>query len=84
MSWLAPADTRDKALTRKRQFDDISATLKDRVNIVQTGLEGLGVVVERLNTMQLIELFYNVYNPKTSQDQKLPGMDDMNVKDYVL
>jgi len=84
MSWFSSADTKEKALSRKRQFEETSGKLRDRVNVVQTGLANVGLPTERLTTSQLIELFYNVYNPKTSQEQKLPGISDMSAKDYVL
>lgn len=84
MSWFSGGDSREKALTRKRQFEEMSGKLRDRVNTVQTGLANVGLPTERLTTLQLIELFYSVYNPKTSQEQKLPGFEGMNVKDYIL
>ena len=62
----------------------MSGKLRDRVNSIQTGLANVGLPTERLTTSQLIELFYSVYNPKTSQEQKLPGLPDMNVKEYIL
>ena len=82
--WLAPSDTREKAMARKRQFDDQTMKLRDRVNIVKAGLANVGCPAERLTTMELIELFYSVYNPKTSQEQKLPGVGEMNLKEYIL
>jgi hypothetical protein len=84
MSWLSPGDSKEKALSRNREFEEMTIKLRDRVNIVKAGLENVGVTVDRMNTMQLIELFYQVYNPKTSQDQKLKGMTDFGTKGYVL
>jgi len=84
MEWLSPGDKREKALARRRQFDEMNAKLRDRVNIVITGLENVGLPCVRLTTSQLIELFYNVYNPLTAQDQKLPGEGDLGAKEYVL
>ena len=84
LSWFSGGDTKEKALARKRKFEEMSGKLRDRVNSIQTGLANVGLPTERLTTSQLIELFYSVYNPKTSQEQKLPGLPDMNVKDYVL
>ena len=82
--WLSPSDSREKALARNRQFDEKSATLRDRVNLVKTGLANVGCPSERLSTQELIDLFYHVYNPKTADSQKLPGMHDMKVKEYLL
>lgn len=84
LGWLSPGDSREKALTRKRRFSDMSQQLKDRVNLVKAGLANIGCPAERLTTAELIELFYQVYNPKTSQEQKLPGLGDMGLKEYVL
>jgi type IV secretory pathway VirB4 component len=84
MSWLSPSDTREKALARKRTFEEMNTKMRDRVNIVKSGLENIGLTCERLPTQQLIELFYKIFNPETSQEQKLPGMGDMGLKDYVL
>jgi hypothetical protein len=84
MSWLAPGDTKDKALSRKGKFEESAVKLRDRVNMVGTGLENIGLTTERLKTSELIELFYNVFNPKTSQEQKIGDPDALNTKDYVL
>ncbi len=84
LGWLSPGDSRDKALTRKRRFTDMSQQLKDRVNLVKAGLSNIGCPAERFTTAELIELFYQVYNPKTSQEQKLPGLSEMGLKEYVL
>jgi len=84
LGWLNPSDSREKAMARKRQFDEMSALLRDRMNIVQTGLSGVGLASERLATGDLIELFYQVFNPKTSYEQKLPPMGMLNLKEYVL
>jgi type IV secretory pathway VirB4 component len=84
LNWLSPGDTRDKALTRRRQFDELSATLRDRVTIVQAGLSSVGLVSDRLTTSELIELYYEIYNPNTSREQKLQSLGEMGVKEYVL
>ena len=84
LSFLNPGDTREKALTRKRQFDEIQTTLNDRVSLVQAGLTSVGLPSERLKTGELIELYYQIYNPLTSREQKLSDLGVMGVKDYVL
>ncbi len=40
--------------------------------LVTSGLENIGLHCKRLDTQKLIELYYGIYNPKTSQEQKLP------------
>ena len=71
-SWISPDDSSTKAAQRARDFAAGSRSLKDRVNLVQAGLENIGLMNKRLTTHELIELYYQIYNPKTSQEQKLP------------
>ena len=82
--WMNPDDSGAKATQRNREFADISRQLKDRVNLVQTGLENVGLMSRRLSTHELIELYYQSYNPRTSQEQKLPPEERMNVEKTVL
>ncbi|HLD71890.1 MAG TPA: TraC family protein [Candidatus Peribacteraceae bacterium] len=70
--WLSPDDSSAKAAQRNRDFAEASKQLKDRVNLVQTGLENIGLQSRRFTTHELIELYYQIYNPSTSQEQKIP------------
>lgn len=67
---IFPQDTVTKVNTRHRQFEEIKKRLAGRVNVVKAGLESCGLKVEELNTQELIELFYETYNPLTSRSQK--------------
>ncbi|MEK7590858.1 MAG: TraC family protein [Patescibacteria group bacterium] len=73
--WISPDDSAAKASQRNREFAEVSRKLKERVNLVQTGLENLGLSSRRLTTHELIALYYQIYNPRTSEEQKLP-VDD--------
>lgn len=70
--WLHPDDTTSKAHQRYREFGQGSRELQERVDLVTAGLSNIGLHVHRLDTRGLIELLYQIYNPKTSQIQKLP------------
>lgn len=73
---LRPASSivlKDKAFRRYQKSLDL------RLESVETGLVSLGVSVERLNTQQLIELFYNTYNPETAKNQKLVDIKKLRV-----
>lgn len=48
-----------------RNFSENVSQLKQRVNQVLEGLTGIGLEAAVLNNEQLIELFYNFYNPET-------------------
>lgn len=72
-SWLSVDDTAAKAAARYKAFPEKGIKLKDRVQQVQSGLHNVGLTSKRLGTHELIELFYQIYNPRTSQEQKLKG-----------
>ena len=82
--WMSPDDSTGRAAQRAREFAAGSRTLKDRVNLVQAGLENVGLISKRLTTHQLIELYYQIYNPKTSQEQKLPSEEKLKVDRTTL
>ncbi|MBI3335233.1 MAG: hypothetical protein HY001_01930 [Candidatus Portnoybacteria bacterium] len=46
-----------------RQLEEYKNQLWQRVKQIRVGLMGLGLRAEVLNTRELIELFYNFYNP---------------------
>lgn len=81
-SWFGGDDTAPKAALRYKYFPEKSQHLKDRVQLVQSGLHNVGLTSERLTTRELIELYYQIFNPKTSQEQKLTG--DVKAEQFVL
>ena len=52
------------------QFEELKNQLWQRVKHVQIGLEAMQIRAEPLNTTELIELFYNLYNPADKMRQK--------------
>lgn len=50
-------------------FKENLAQLTQRTNQVTNGLLSIGLEAETLNNQQLIELFYNFYNPQTIERQ---------------
>ncbi len=83
-SWLNIDDTLNKALQRNRLFSSQSNRLKERINLVETGLQNIGLRTKRLKTMELIMLYYDIYNRNVSQTQKLTKHDDLNTAKNVL
>lgn len=59
-------------------FETQKMELMARVDQTITGLTGIGVRCATLNTQELIELYYTIYNPDTSGEQKITNIDDMN------
>jgi len=84
MEWIGLDDSSARALKRHQQFERRTTPLRDRVSLVETGLNNIGLVTRRLNTRDLIELYYQVYNPATSQEQKLSPMGTLNTAPLVL
>jgi len=78
MEWLTAEDTKAKALQRSREFKGHSKVLRDRITLVQSGLESIGITMHRLKTHEIVQLFYTIYNPLTSQKQKFGTLEDLN------
>ena len=83
--WLSPDDTGAKASERNRGFPQALKSLNERVELVTAGLQNIGLHCTRLDTRSLMTLYYEVYNPKTSQQQKMPmDTDQLNVERNTL
>lgn len=58
-------------------FRKYKQELTQRVRVVSNGLNQMGVKSIPLNTQELIELYYNVYNPVTAKQQPLGNVDEL-------
>jgi type IV secretory pathway VirB4 component len=65
---------------RHAEFEQLSKGLSQRVSTVKGALESCGLKVEQLNTQSLIELFYNIYNPSISRNEKVKDPSNLNLK----
>ncbi len=74
---IFPQDTVQKIKQRHGEFDELKKGLNQRVNTARAGLENCNLRVTELNTQELIELFYEVYNPMTSRNQKFTNEEDL-------
>jgi hypothetical protein len=61
------------------RLEQAKTELRTRVQAVMQGLLECGVQSVPLDTEELIELYYNVYNPDTATRQHLKNFEDMNV-----
>lgn len=84
LEWIGIDDSSSKALARHQMFEKRITPLRDRINLVEAGLNNIGLVTRRLSTRELLELYYQVYNPGTSQEQKLSQISDLNAAELVL
>ncbi|MBI3255998.1 MAG: hypothetical protein HYZ63_03435 [Candidatus Andersenbacteria bacterium] len=63
------------------EFEHNKSQLFQRVEQVALGLRGMGLRVVPLQTQELLELFYNLYNPMTSRNQRLQRVGQMNIEE---
>lgn len=69
-----------KVSLQRKKFLDRRAQLMQRVNLVLSGLMGMGLNSAVLNTQNLIELYYQSYNPEISEHQKIQDIAKMEVE----
>jgi len=77
---INPNDQMQKILQRRREFKTLSVQLTERIGVVQTGLENCGLRTKRLNTQEIISLFYQAYNPEESRNQPLDNLGNLAVE----
>jgi type IV secretory pathway VirB4 component len=76
---ITPDDSITNIRIRHREFDKLRKKLAQRVNIVRAGLEGCGLQVIELDTNRIVELFYQIYNPQTSRNQKISHLAGQDI-----
>jgi len=67
---LKPGSYYGKVIS-KETFENYIKNLTERVNTVKSGLSNIGIRTQPLNTQQVIELFYGIYNPEEAVTEKL-------------
>jgi hypothetical protein len=68
----SPAQTAQRAEESEKLFGENLAQLSQRTTQVTSGLLNIGLEATVLDDEQLIELFYNFYNPQTIEHKKAP------------
>lgn len=69
-----------KVTLQRKKFDDRRRDLMQRVSLVMQGLGGMGLNSAMLNTQQLIELYYQSYNPEIAEHQQLQDISKLDVE----
>jgi hypothetical protein len=69
---------KEKIFNRRRQ------DLTRRVEHIISGLASMGISSAELDTQGLIELFYNAYNPTTSNNQSLVDVNKLRVGGKIV
>jgi len=65
---------------KEEKFQKYKNSLTQRVEHTRMGLNSMGLESVVLDTQSLIELFYNVYNPVISQNQKMAPTNKLQVE----
>ena len=64
----------------KEKLAKYKEELNLRISNIQSNLRSMGLESAVLDTQGLIELYYNVYNPKTSQNQKIKDIGKIGLE----
>lgn len=66
-------------INKESDFNRYRDQLMQRVDHLSTGLQGVGLKIASLGTQELLELFYNTYNPATFQQENLADINKLDV-----
>lgn len=66
-------------LEKKMEFENYKSQLFQRVDHVIAGLGGTGIRMAPLSTEELIELYYNAYNPGVTENTDIISAEDLNI-----
>ena len=64
-----------------KRFQRYKDELSRRINNIVSSLSSAGIKAVQIDTQGLIELYYNVYNPSTSDNQDLVDIKDLRVSE---
>lgn len=76
---MHPADSIASIVRRHQEFEQLKKTLNQRASIISTGIENCGLKVQQLTTAELIALFYQIYNPITSRNEKVEQASQFDI-----
>lgn len=74
---INPDETLTDIIQRKQEFSALKKTLDERINVVQTGLENCGLATRKMSTEEIIQLFYQTYNPELARMQRMDHTEDI-------
>lgn len=62
------------------EFNSYKQELDERTNVVRAGLNEMGLNAQPLNTQQIIELYYGIYNPEEATREKLAPAETLQAE----
>jgi hypothetical protein len=66
-------------LEKRMEFENYKSQLWQRVDHVMAGLGGTGIRMAPLSTEELIELYYNAYNPGVMENTDVINAEELNI-----
>ena len=72
--------SREKSEAKEQVFQELKTQLWQRVEFAISGLKGMGIRAIPLNTEEMIELFYKLYNPSAKEDLELKKAKEMRLQ----
>ena len=68
----------EKVVVNEQDLEKGKTELRNRIQAVMAGLQQCGVQSVPLDTQELIELYYDAYNPDTATRQRMKSFKDLN------
>jgi hypothetical protein len=72
-------NVKQAAVFKEEEFGKNKGQLLQRVQHIAGGLAGMGLKMTTLNTQELIELFYSIYNPAISEHGGLAAVEELDI-----
>ncbi|MCD8507819.1 MAG: hypothetical protein LRY42_00165 [Candidatus Pacebacteria bacterium] len=57
---------------RQERFEEDRTQLEQRLSVIKQGLSSMGIKTVELGTQEIVEMYYNMFNPGETQ-RSVPG-----------
>lgn len=75
-------DSSTKLKISENDYNNYSKELRQRAQTVAQGLGSMGLHCRQLNTQEIIELFYEIYNPEIASKERLTDSNEVSGSYY--
>jgi type IV secretory pathway VirB4 component len=76
--FLGPKKNTNQPQINAKQFAEYKTEITQRIQVIQSGLGSIGVRTAQLNTQQVVELLYGIYNPEEAAKEKLINFNQLS------
>lgn len=76
---MASVTNAAQVMSNRRSFEKYRDQLFQRVDHIVENLSGAGLRMTMLNTQELIELYYTIYNPESVEKKGLADIEDIDL-----